>query len=151
MRFIGSLYSPIIPSGPLNDEVKRAIAQPQPWTSGYEVQALTLYSIAAFWCDEGLLAEEMLDMAANKALAIGMNLKHYATENSGGDIVLAESWRRTWWQIYITDMHITATSPETNLRVSQRHVIATVDLPCEEDEYSSGVSTNSPLVHFAAY
>lgn len=139
MRFIGSLYSPTVPSSILDDEVKVALTQSQPWTSGYEIQAITLYSIATFWCDDFQRSKKLLDLAATKALAIGMNLKEYATENSGGDAVLAESLRRTWWQIYITDLHIAATNHEINLRVSRRNTIVTVDLPCEECEYMSGV------------
>jgi hypothetical protein len=139
MKFIGSLYSPTVPSSPLEDEVRLALTQWQPWTSGYEIQALTLYSIATFWCDDLPRSRELLDLAATKALAIGMNLQQYATDNSGDDAVLAESLRRTWWQIYIADLHFTATNHETDLRISQRYIIATVDLPCEELEYMLGV------------
>jgi hypothetical protein len=139
MRFIGSLYSSALPSSPLENQVRLALIQSQPWTSGYEIQALTLYSIASYWCDDGPRSRELLDLAATKALNIGMNLKQYAAENSGGDAVLAESWRRTWWQIYITDLHITASDHETNLCISQQNAVITVDLPCEEYEYSSGV------------
>lgn len=145
MRFIGSLYSPTIPSSLLDDEVKLALAQSQPWTTSYEIQAITLYSIATFWYDDLQRSKELLDLAATKALAVGMNLKQYATEHSGGDAVIAESLRRTWWQIYVTDLHITATRHEIDLRISRRNTIMTVDLPCEECEYMLGVRYPSTI------
>jgi hypothetical protein len=150
MRFIGSLYSPTIPSTPLDDEVRFALTQSQPWISGYEIQALTLYSIATFWSDDPQRAKELLDVAATKALAVGMNLQQYAIENSRGDALLAESFRRTWWQIYVADLHITATNHEINPRISLRDTIMTVDLPCEESEYMSGVRQPCYKTHTAS-
>jgi hypothetical protein len=136
MRFIGSLYAPTTPSKDLDNDVKLAIAQPQPWTHPFEIQGLALYATATYWWSDRPRSKQLLDQAATKAITIGMNLKQYAAENSGGDHVLAESWRRTWWQVYITDIRINA---ETNLRTSQQSSVMTVDLPCEENEYCSGV------------
>ncbi|GJN72435.1 hypothetical protein PLICBS_006508 [Purpureocillium lilacinum] len=138
MRFIGSLYSPKVDSAPLENQITAAMAETQPWTSGYEIQALVLYSNAVFWYDNIPKSEELLKMAAYKAVAIGMNLKGYASEHSGGDPVLAESWRRTWWQLYCTDLHVAGTNHNETIYTSQREVACTVDLPCEESEYASG-------------
>ncbi|KAI5465075.1 hypothetical protein BGZ63DRAFT_440538 [Mariannaea sp. PMI_226] len=138
MRFIGSLFTSSVPSGPLEDELTAALSQRQPWTSGFEIQALILYSIAAFWCDKIPLSEELLMTAIIKAVSIGMNTRMYAVENSGGDPIMAESWRRTWWQIYIADLHIAATNHKTEICISRQNISADVDLPCEEDEYNSG-------------
>ena len=35
-----------------------------------------------------------------------MNKKEFARNYAEGDSILEESWRRTWWVIYITDAHI---------------------------------------------
>ena len=55
-----------------------------------------------------------------------------------GDVVLMESWRRTWWMLYIVDAYYAGTLGTMNLKAFL--VEATVDLPCEEDVYESGVS-----------
>lgn len=67
-----------------------------------------------------------------------MNSRRFATENSEGDPILAESWRRTWWQLYLTDALIESSNHATTFGTSQREVSATVELPCEEAEYNSG-------------
>jgi Fungal Zn(2)-Cys(6) binuclear cluster domain/Fungal specific transcription factor domain len=139
MQFIGSLYAPKVKSGPLEDLVKASLAEPKLTPNGFEVQALVLYSIAVYWCDEIERARELLDEAIRKAIAIRMNFREFATEHSGGDAVLAESWRRTWWQLYSTDAHIASSNHVAHFATSQRLVPCTVELPCEEEEYCSGV------------
>lgn len=139
LQFIGSLYAPKVQSGPLEDLVKASLAEPRPTANGFEIQALVLYSIAVYWCDEIDRARDLLDEAIIKATGIGMNSRAFATEHSGGDPVLAESWRRTWWQLYSTDAHIASSNHVAHFGTSQRLIPCTVELPCEEDEYCSGV------------
>lgn len=139
LQFIGSLYAPKVQSGPLEYLVKASLAEPRHIANGFEVQALVLYSIAVYWCDEIERARDLLDEAIRKAIAIGMNLRNFANDHSGGDPVLAESWRRTWWQLYSTDAHIASSNHVSHFGTSQRLVTCTVELPCEEDEYCSGV------------
>lgn len=148
MRFIGSLYVPSIASGPLEEQVKIALAELRPSACAFEVQALILFSIAVYWLGELQTANEQLEIATRKAIAIGMNTKQFATENSGGDAVLAESWRRTWWLLYLTDAQIASINHVTTFGTSQRCVPATVELPCEEADYNSGVSFCIPLRSF---
>jgi hypothetical protein len=149
MRFIGCLYAPIvcskICSQPLEEQVKVELAVQQLYTTGYEIQALTLYSLAIFWCDDLHRSREILDDATTKALALGMNLREFATDHSGGDPVLAESWRRTWWLLYLTDAHLASSTHATYFTTSQRNITATVDLPCEESQYISGVCPHPTL------
>lgn len=150
MQFIGSLYAPTVSTAPLEEQVKIALAEQQPFTCGFEVQALVLYSIAVYWYDNIQRAREILDMATSKALALGMNSGQFAAGNSQGDPVLAESWRRTWWQLYLADAHIASSNHATTFGTSQRNVLATVELPCEEANYNSGVRSAAPLdvIHF---
>ncbi|EON62361.1 hypothetical protein W97_01583 [Coniosporium apollinis CBS 100218] len=138
MQFIGSLYAPTVSTAPLEEQVEIALAEQQPFTCGFEVQALVLYSIAVYWYDNIQRAREILDMATSKALALGMNSGQFAAGNSQGDPVLAESWRRTWWQLYLADAHIASSNHATTFGTSQRNVLATVELPCEEANYNSG-------------
>jgi Fungal specific transcription factor domain/Fungal Zn(2)-Cys(6) binuclear cluster domain len=150
MQFIGSLYAPSVSSDQLEEELKAALTERQPYTTVYEVQALLLCAIAMYWCDHLQYADELLGVATSKALALGMNYREFAAENSQGDPVLAESCRRTWWQLYLTDAHIASSNHVTTFRTSQRNVTVTVDLPCEEDDYYSGVSA-LPLLYSFRY
>ncbi|KAF1814705.1 hypothetical protein P152DRAFT_464689 [Eremomyces bilateralis CBS 781.70] len=144
MQFIGSLYSTKIASDPLEERVKMAMMEGEMTPSPFEVQALTLYAIASYWCHDDEAAKSVMGGASDKAIALGMNLQSFADANSGGNPILAESWRRTWWTLYLVDAHIASSTHAAIFRTSQRTVPATVDLPCEEDAYESG---NIPIPH----
>lgn len=51
---------------------------------------------------------------------------------------MEESWRRTWWQVYITDAIFAAIWREAAFPT--RVVDVSVQLPCEEENYEAGVS-----------
>jgi hypothetical protein len=139
MRFVGSLFTTKVASAPLEAQVNIALGEIQPYTTGFEVQALIIYSSAVYWHDDLPRARDLLDTATRKALTLGMNMRQFAIENSMGDPVLAESWRRTWWQLYATDAHIASSNHVNAFGTSQRDIPATVELPCEEANYNSGV------------
>jgi hypothetical protein len=147
IQYVGSLFAPSIPSGPLNLAADRALATARlrgPAVTAFDLQAALLYSIAVYWSDEPGKANELLDWVTQIALDQGMNRRAFASENGRRDPILEESWRRTWWQIYITGT-IIAGSEQT-----YPHRITTVDvdvqLPCDEQSYESGVSyVSSPL------
>ncbi|KAF4832388.1 hypothetical protein CGCTS75_v004555 [Colletotrichum tropicale] len=54
---------------------------------------------------------------------------------NAGEPVLEESWRRTWWMLFIIDAYYAGTLGTMNFRVG--NIEATVELPCEESEYGS--------------
>lgn len=140
MRYIGSLFTSLVPSAPLEEQVLQVLsarrAQETPQT-GFQVQALILYTIAVYWCNDTDRALGLLNEVIRMAVGLGMHLEDFATQHGDGDPVLKESWRRTWWQIYDTDAHI-ARSTHTSLKAS--FVEPSVALPCEDDCYQSGVS-----------
>ena len=138
MSFIGSLFASSIPSGPFDEQVQTELARSDSEPTGFHAQAMILYSIAVFWRNEIDRALKLLDRAIDLALGIGMHLRDFAIQHGMGDKVLEESWRRTWWQIYLTDAHIAASRHMQVFRAST--VTTDVDLPCEELEYESGVS-----------
>jgi hypothetical protein len=144
LLYIGSLFTHSVRSAPLADAAKQAIDQartrPGP-PSPYYVQALTLYCIAVYWCNEPERGRALLDDAIRGALDLGMHTAEFASENGHGDAVLEESWRRTWWSIYVTDAHIagsTHTYPTQTGRIQ-----TSAELPCEEHLYESGASYSS--------
>lgn len=105
--------------------------------TGFDVQAVLLYSIAIYWSNEPEHGTALLDEAIEMAVELGMNRKDFATQHGDGNPVLEESWRRTWWLFYITDAHIAGSTHVFPFRTG--NIDKTVDLPCEEHEYESGV------------
>lgn len=146
MQFIGSVYCSETGSGPFEDHVKVCLNERVSSGNPFDIQAILLYATALYWRNEADTARQLLDDAIDEALSIGLHLKSFASLHSdGGNSVLAESWRRLWWQMYVTDAHMTAIVHDATFKTSQKAVAATVDLPCEEDEYIQGV--RKPLLH----
>jgi hypothetical protein len=141
MLYVGSLFAPSIPSGPLKStaEHKLVTARLQDLTvTPFDIQAVMLYSIAAYGCDELDKLKELFNWVIRMALARGMNRSGFAAEHGRQDPILEESWRRTWWQIYITDAIIAGTTHTYPHRMSS--VDVDVYLPCDERSYELGVS-----------
>lgn len=112
MCYVGSIFDVSCPSQLLESWAQRARdsvveirSSIRPLTP-FDVQALLLYSIAVYWCNETESGVELLDQTIRMAVALGMNKKEFAQNYAEADAVLEESWRRTWWVIYITDAHI---------------------------------------------
>lgn len=71
-----------------------------------------------------------------------MHRAEFASQHGQGDPVLEESWRRTWWSIYITDAHISGNAHSYSTQTGAAQI--TAELPCEEQQYESGVSIEIP-------
>lgn len=136
LRLIGNIYSSKEWSIHLQDSIEACLAQTSS-TDPVTVQARLLYSAALFWQDRKDAALREVAAAAEIAMELGMYRREYATDNSAGDAVVAESWRRTWWMVFILDGFYAGTLGTREYNVL--HVEATVELPCEESEYESGV------------
>ncbi|KAI1267207.1 hypothetical protein F5Y18DRAFT_425051 [Xylariaceae sp. FL1019] len=59
-----------------------------------------------------------------------------ATTHGGGNPRLEESWRRTWWDLFVVDGMIAGVHRQTNFLLFD--IVADVGLPCEEQEFLSG-------------
>jgi hypothetical protein len=140
MRLIGNLYDAQEWSGSLQTGVESRISR-LPSSDPVQVQCRLLYSIALFWSSHTTRAREELEIAIDVALELGMHKKEFASTCGAGDVVLMESWRRTWWMLYIVDAYYAGTLGTMNLKAF--HIETTVSLPCEEGEYESGVSVSS--------
>lgn len=101
MQYIGSLYAPEVSSSELKDMALNQLDLPNLPPNGFTVQALMLMAIATHGDDEFDLGRSILDRAIYMALEIRMNSRTFA--NMERDPVLAESWRRTYWGLYVTD------------------------------------------------
>ena len=67
-----------------------------------------------------------------------MHQHHFAILNGRGLVVLEESWRRTWWELYVISVFIARLHQISTFQLFE--IVANVPLPCEEDNFRSEVS-----------
>ncbi|RVX71521.1 hypothetical protein B0A52_05093 [Exophiala mesophila] len=140
MKFIGSLYAECencrelkAVASALRSERQKSSLKPD----GFLVQCHLLSSMALYWFGEESESREEMANAINLALQLGMHDRHFAAANCYGDAVLQESWRRTWWTIYVIDAFYAAMTHVTTFPTC--NIEATTELPCEEEDYESGI------------
>ncbi|OQD90050.1 hypothetical protein PENANT_c002G07469 [Penicillium antarcticum] len=137
--YVGSIFDSSGPAKIWYQRAQEAVGEIRMATrppTAFDVQAVLLYSIAVYWCNEPDRGVELLDEAIRIAVSIGMNKKEFSQTYGNGDSLFEESLRRTWWVIYITDAHIAGSTHTYPFRTSGIDI--TTDLPCEEDEYEVG-------------
>lgn len=139
MRYVGALY---LDAGPARanylDEALRLVHSPTTPKDGFLVQALLLLIVALDGSCQQDQARELLAEAEAIALEIGLNTRQFAAQHGRGSPVLEESWRRTWWDLFVVDGMVAGVHRVTNFALYD--MPADVALPCEEAEYLSGVS-----------
>lgn len=138
MRYIGAHYYP----DPLFKESYRAAAYEALAASkdGFRVQALLLLAIVEHAHGSEDAARRSLDSAITDALALGMNRAPFAREHAAGDAVLEESWRRTYWELYVVDGLLAAMSEQGVFRLGQQKT--GVKMPCAEHMYNAAVDVS---------
>ncbi|KAL3488381.1 hypothetical protein BJX62DRAFT_212023 [Aspergillus germanicus] len=138
VQYIGSVFAKSVISASMKVEAEQAVASigVNGPVTGFDVQALILLSIAIYWANEPEKALKMLDKSIALALELGMNKRGFAYTHGQKDPMLEECWRRTWWQLYVTDAHIAGSTSTFPFRTSS--VEMDVDLPCDEEFYESG-------------
>lgn len=145
MRWCGSLYltkvDPAAKSNLLDDAI-RLIDHP-PVRDGFLVQALMILIVALDGNCRQDQAKDLLLRAEQLALELHLNTRAFATTYGRGLAVVEESWRRTWWDLFIIDGMIAGVHQATNFNLYD--VPADVALPCEELQYKSGVSPGHSL------
>jgi hypothetical protein len=141
LRFIGSCYVSKETVHLSKIEASSALLEKDPPKTGFTVQALLLFSLGLTFYGERDQGYAVLKIAVNLALNLGMNWSSFAIVNGEGSSVLEESWRRTWWGLFITDASLAANHNEVTFQLFTTDT--DVPLPCEDAAYSIGVS--SPL------
>ncbi|KAL4979623.1 hypothetical protein BDW66DRAFT_157093 [Aspergillus desertorum] len=133
MRYIGAHYHP-------DPFLKQAFCQAafnassdQLIEGGFKVQALLLLAIADHSHYHEQSAHRLIQTAVNLALEIGLNRRRFASEHSYGHAVLEESWRRTYWELYVVDGLLAAMREQSSFRLYEQPV--NVQLPCDEKKY----------------
>lgn len=102
MRLIGSRYVNVAQTSKYLAETD-AVVENALLETGYSVQALLLYALFLEWNGEAESSVCMLQKAKHLALELGMQYQTFASEYGNGDPMLEESWRRTWWELYVVD------------------------------------------------
>ncbi|KAJ5052719.1 hypothetical protein J3E72DRAFT_232629 [Bipolaris maydis] len=136
LQWIGSFYAPWVPSEPYREAALKALASPTLERTPFNVQSLMLFALAEFYHNLKSQARKRLETAVALALELSMNERDFAHTYGEGDAVLEESWRRTYYMLYIADQHfavVTNTPFHSLLAVPNN-----VDLPCDDEYYESG-------------
>lgn len=136
MQWIGSMYASSVDSNALYELAIHAMQQ-APRTP-FNVQALALLALAQHHDAKRDEARKSLDAAVAMALALRMNEQGFARAYGEGNAVLEESWRRTYYILYGIDQELAVAS--RFLTFAMADVVNTVDLPCDDCWFESGVS-----------
>ncbi|KAL7966111.1 hypothetical protein HDV63DRAFT_413380 [Trichoderma sp. SZMC 28014] len=135
ITFIGSLYIHDLQS----IEYKRQAEESFDLAlspNGFTVQALLLLSLTLEWTGENERAAAILEKAKNMALEIGMQHQTFASRHGRGEKALEESWRRTWWELFVADAMFAGIRHLPTFTLWG--IDTDVDIPCEEELYVSG-------------
>lgn len=146
INYIGSIYARA-----RNSELKPLATPQQPEEhprNGFTVQSLILLAISSHMSNSPTQAQAFLHTAVDIALAIGLNRNDFSTYHGRGSHAIEESWRRTWWELYILDIMFAGLNQTSNIRL--KDVNTDVLLPCEEAMYNnSDVCTSDVRPLFA--
>ncbi|TEA15437.1 hypothetical protein C8034_v002478 [Colletotrichum sidae] len=137
VRWIGSLFIEVGPArAGFLDEALRLMQDPTTTRDGFLVQALVLLVVGLDGQCQQEKARTLLADAERLALELGMNTRDFAVQQGRGMPVLEESWRRTWWDLFVVDGMVAGVHRQTNFPLFD--VPADTALPCEEHQYMSG-------------
>ena len=132
--FVGSHFIPGFAQEKLRNAAANITSDRVP-ADGFKVQGLLLFGMSLFARCEQEVALEVIDQAIDLALNLGMNSRTFAITHGMGNSVIEESWRRTWWELYMVDGILSSLN---SIRHTFRlqHVHSDVPLPCEDSEYA---------------
>ncbi|KAL3494672.1 hypothetical protein BJX62DRAFT_247072 [Aspergillus germanicus] len=133
VHFVGSQYTS---SGRTNEYKNRVVDLLASHTehSPAAVQAWLIYAIVLNARMETDEAQAALTTAIDLALELGMNRARFASSSYPERSFEAESLRRTWWELYITEIHMAISLNSCSNRCCASH--PEVALPCEESIYN---------------
>ncbi|KAJ6011434.1 C6 transcription factor [Penicillium sp. IBT 35674x] len=141
VNFVGAHY---ISSSPVQQYKEKVIAELSCSTdrSPSMVQAWLIYSIAIYARGEWQEAQDAFSRSVEIALELGMNQRDFAASTQPETSIEAESMRRTWWELYITDVFMAAPFKNTTFQCST--MAPEVALPCEDSAYTGTCDIPAP-------
>lgn len=139
IRWVGSLFLPEASSvrQTLYETAYQRIYAPETTSDGFIVQAMVLLIVALDGNCEQEKARHILADVETIAVQLGLPSKTFSVVNGRGMAVMEESWRRTWWDLFIVDGMVAGVHRVTNFLLYD--IVSDVPLPCEEHQYLSGV------------
>ncbi|KAK5198833.1 hypothetical protein LTR99_007773 [Exophiala xenobiotica] len=142
IHYLASHYVPGTNQNAL-ETVARGIFSDDVPDDGYKVQGLLLYAMtcfARFGQEEGAKA---LEQAVDIALRIGMNRQSFAIQHGRNDPTIQESWRRTWWSLFIVEATIVVIGGQSQpFRLYT--TFTDVPLPGDDEDYNDARSSPLP-------
>lgn len=105
--------------------------------NGFSVQSLLLSAITDHAHGLEERASTTLRSALQLALELGMNKSSFATGNSSGYYILEESWRRTYWELYVVSGLLASIGGEAGFTLHSQP--SDLPLPCGEAAYASAI------------
>ncbi|OCK74849.1 hypothetical protein K432DRAFT_309837 [Lepidopterella palustris CBS 459.81] len=141
VQLIGSHFTPMISSDALRDAVDAALTTVSE-RSVFLVQSLLLYALALHARLEAAKAVKVLARASALAIELGLNRAEFASTYGMQDVLVEESFRRTWWELYVVDGYFSALHRYPTFKCNT--VELTVGLPCEDKMYVEGIQLPRP-------
>jgi hypothetical protein len=138
IQYMASFYVPTARKADHRDTLRRHVLNYTSSKDGTFVQALLLLAIGLHIENDDEDSASVLSSAVALALEIGMHYRDFAHINGENKPLLEESWRRTWWELFVIDGMMGGVNQKYTLQLMQ--VDMNVSLPCEEVDYHGGVS-----------
>lgn len=138
MRWAGSLYFEVGPARAtyFEEAMRLCYAKDVP-KDGFLVQAMLIVLVGLDGSCQQERTRDILSDVERIAIEIGLFQRAYATTYGQGNPRLEESWRRTWWDLFVVDGMVAGVHRQTNFLLFD--IVADAGLPCEEHQYLSGV------------
>lgn len=137
MLYLGSCYICPAQANLISELLQKSILHQSSGKSGYQVQAMLLFAMGLHAHEKQEYARQVLQTAIELALEIGMHCQSWILSNPDTSELAQESWRRTWWELYVVDGMMASTTQQPCFL--SRDVASDVPLPCEETEYAAMV------------
>ena len=147
VHYVGSSYVPAIPTQTYREALDRMILSHSYPKDGWSLQGLMLFAIALHANNDVPRSAQIFGLAQALTLELGLHRAEFSLINGHGDPVLEECWRRTWWQMYTVNGMLCAVNPGVQFRL--KDIVTDVPVPCENEEYYSGVS--NLLIYFLIF
>lgn len=135
IKFIGAHFTPAASPEVYRPTVVLATVDQEPCPE--KVQALLLLTIVLHSRNERQEAGTLLAQAMDLAYELGMHRRSFAETRAEEDLIRQESFRRTWWELFVIEGMLTALGVRASFTAST--IPLEVPLPCEERIYQEGL------------
>jgi hypothetical protein len=137
IQYIGSFYVTAAPTRAYQEALQQYLMRNNPPKDGTLVQAMLLLAVGLHISDQEDESTTVMYSALELALDLGMNQRSYVTSNGRNNSLFEESWRRTWWELFVIDGLFSGVNAKYKMQLQK--VDTNMPLPCEEVDYIRGV------------